>query len=51
MQLLGIGTALKILLVPEQLIAASLERSELVALFNTLTKFSSAIQVQLNPKP
>ena len=43
-QLLGIGTALKILLLPEQLIAASLERSELVALFNTLGKFSTAIQ-------
>jgi hypothetical protein len=27
MQLLGIGTALKILLLPEQLIAASLKRS------------------------
>ena len=43
-QLLGIGTALKILLLPEQLISASIERSELVALFNTLSKFSSAIQ-------
>eukprot|EP00961_Rhodomonas_salina_P218772 2957235-Rhodomonas_salina.1 len=38
------GTALKILLLPEQLIAASLTRPELVALFNTLHKFSNAIQ-------
>ena len=42
-QLLGIGTALKILLLPVTHISASLERSELVALFNTLAKFSSAI--------
>lgn len=43
LQLLGLGTALKILLVPEQLIATSLPREELVALFNTLGKFSQAI--------
>jgi ERO1-like protein alpha len=43
LQLLGIGTALKILLVPEQLIATSLAREELVALFNTIGKFSRSI--------
>ena len=43
-QLLGVGTALKILLLPEQLIASSLTRPELVALFNTVAKFSNAIQ-------
>eukprot|EP00960_Hanusia_phi_P039611 753953-Hanusia_phi.AAC.11 len=43
LQLLGLGTALKILLIPEQLISTSLSRPELVALFNTLYKFSHAI--------
>uniref|UniRef100_A0A7S4NRM3 Cytochrome b5 heme-binding domain-containing protein n=1 Tax=Guillardia theta TaxID=55529 RepID=A0A7S4NRM3_GUITH len=43
-QLLGLGTALKVLLLPEQLIMASLERAEIVALFNTLSKFSTAIR-------
>uniref|UniRef100_A0A7S4L0X3 Cytochrome b5 heme-binding domain-containing protein n=1 Tax=Guillardia theta TaxID=55529 RepID=A0A7S4L0X3_GUITH len=43
LQLLGLGTALKILLIPEQLISTSLSRPELVALFNTLHKFSHAI--------
>eukprot|EP00976_Prorocentrum_cordatum_P002501 48558-Prorocentrum_minimum.AAC.1 len=43
LQLLGIGTALKILLVPEPQIATSLAREELVALLNTLGKFSHAI--------
>ncbi|KAJ1475357.1 endoplasmic reticulum oxidoreductin 1, partial [Baffinella frigidus] len=43
-QLLGLGTALKILLLPEQLILPSLDRSEIVALFNTLAKFSRAIR-------
>merc|ERR1719399_217992 len=43
LSMLGIGTALKVLLLPENLIAGSLNRSEVVALFNTLAKFSHAI--------
>jgi hypothetical protein len=44
MQLMGIGTALKILLLPEaDLKATSLKREEVVALFNTLFKLSHAI--------
>jgi hypothetical protein len=43
-QLLGLGAALKILLLPEQLILPSLDRNEIVALFNTLGKFSHAIR-------
>ena len=45
LELLGIGTALKILLLPEQLISSSLTRNDLVALFNTVAKFSHAIKV------
>ena len=45
LELLGIGTALKILLLPEQLISSSLTRNDLVALFNTIAKFSHAIKV------
>jgi len=41
LQLLGVGTALKLLLLPEELI--SVTRQESVALFNTLAKFSDAI--------
>lgn len=44
MQLLGLGTALKILLTPEELVAHSLSRAELVALFNTLHKFAHSIR-------
>ncbi|KAJ1475380.1 endoplasmic reticulum oxidoreductin 1 [Baffinella frigidus] len=44
LQLLGLGTALKILLLPEQLLSTSLSRAELVAFFNTLQKFSAAIR-------
>ncbi len=44
LQLLGLGTALKILLLPEQLISTSLSRSEIVALFQTLYKFSGSIK-------
>ena len=43
-QLLGMGTALKMLLLPEALIASSVTRAELVALFNTLHKFGKAIR-------
>jgi ERO1-like protein alpha len=45
LELLGIGTALKILLLPEQLISSSLTRNDLVALFNTVAKFSHAIKL------
>jgi len=38
------GTALKMLLLPEALIASSVTRAELVALFNTLHKFGKAIR-------
>lgn len=44
LKLLGLGTALKILLLPEQLISTSLSRSEIVALFNTLHSFSGSIK-------
>ena len=43
LQLLGLGTALKILLLPSHLLPASLTSNELVALFNTLDSFSKAI--------
>ena len=43
LSMLGIGTALKVLLLPDDLVAGSLNRSEVVALFNTLAKFSHAI--------
>lgn len=44
LQLAGIGTALKILMLPPQLITPQvLQREELVAFVNTLAKFSSAI--------
>eukprot|EP01125_Pyxidicula_operculata_P001058 TRINITY_DN1093_c2_g1_i1.p1 TRINITY_DN1093_c2_g1~~TRINITY_DN1093_c2_g1_i1.p1 ORF type:complete len:1151 (-),score=306.48 TRINITY_DN1093_c2_g1_i1:55-3507(-) len=43
LQLLGIGTALKILLIPEQLIPTALSREEVVSFFNTLSKFSDAL--------
>jgi ERO1-like protein alpha len=41
LQLLGVGTALKLLLLPQEMI--SVTRQEAVALFNTLAKFSDAI--------
>ena len=44
LQLLGLGTALKILLLPEQLISTSLSRNEIVAIFQALHKFSGAIK-------
>mmetsp|Transcript_3690 Transcript_3690/g.11574 ORF Transcript_3690/g.11574 Transcript_3690/m.11574 type:complete len:1144 (-) Transcript_3690:85-3516(-) len=42
--LLGVGTALKILLLPERLIPQTLTREEVVALINTAGKFSQAIE-------
>ena len=42
--LAGVGTALKILLLPDSLLATAFHRSEVVAFFNTLHKFSSAIE-------
>ena len=43
LQLLGLGTALKVLLLPEDMHAAALSRAEIVALVNTVAKFSRAI--------
>jgi hypothetical protein len=43
LQLLGLGTALKVLLLPEHLHGEALTRSEVVALVNTVSKFSHAI--------
>jgi len=41
--MLGFGAALKMLLLPPELLATAFSREEIVALFNTLAKFSSAI--------
>ena len=41
--LLGIGTALKILLLPSEVLATSVSRDEIVALFNTLAALSESI--------
>ena len=43
MQLLGMGTALKVLLLPDEMVGAALSRDEVVALINTVGKFSHAI--------
>lgn len=43
LQLLGMGAALKILLLPENKIGDALTREEIVALVNTVGKFSHAI--------
>jgi len=45
MQLLGIGTAIKILLVPEDMIRDRITREEVVALFNTIEKFSESMKI------
>ncbi|GBG31049.1 Succinate dehydrogenase ubiquinone flavoprotein subunit 1, mitochondrial [Hondaea fermentalgiana] len=50
LQLLGIGTAMKMLLLPEHLIKENLSREEVVALFNTMAKFSEAIEIHQNMK-
>lgn len=50
LQLLGMGTALKMLLLPENLIKENLSREEVVALFNTIAKFSEAIDIHENMK-
>eukprot|EP00466_Bigelowiella_natans_P018075 jgi/Bigna1/138510/aug1.45_g13218 len=44
LSLLGLGTALKTLLLPAPLLKEGLRREEVVALINTLGKFSKAIQ-------
>lgn len=41
--LLGVGTALKILLLPESMLEGALNREEIVALINTIGKLSQAI--------
>ena len=38
--LLGVGTALKVLLLPEEMVGSALSREEVVALFNTVGKLS-----------
>lgn len=43
MQIMGLGTALTILLLPEHLIKQALVREEIVAFINTIGKFSDAI--------
>ena len=45
LQLLGIGTAIKLLLVPENMIRDSLTREEVVALFNTVEKLSESLDI------
>jgi len=45
MQILGIGTALKILMAENKQIIERLQRNELIALINTLFKFSESIQI------
>lgn len=44
LQLLGLGTALKVLLLPEEMLESSLNKQEVVALINTIAKFSHAIR-------
>jgi hypothetical protein len=44
MAMLGYGTALKILFLPEDIIALSLSRNEIVAFLNTIAKMSEAIR-------
>ena len=44
LQLLGLGTALKVLLLPEEHLESTLNRQEVVALINTIAKFSHAIR-------
>ena len=44
LQLLGLGSALKVLLLPEDLLESSLNKQEVVALVNTIAKFSHAIR-------
>jgi hypothetical protein len=43
LSLLGLGTALKILLLPAHVLQASLTSNELVAFFNTLASFSQVL--------
>ena len=45
LHILGIGAALKILLLPEDKLHVSISREEVVAFFNTLSKFRESIQV------
>jgi hypothetical protein len=44
LQFLGLATALKILLVPENVVPDSISRSEIVAIINTLYLLSSSIK-------
>ncbi len=47
--MLGYGAALKMLLLPLELLPTSISRDEIVALINTLAKFSSAIHHVRSP--
>ena len=42
--MLGYGTALKMLLLPPELLPTAFSRDDIVALFNTLSSFSSALE-------
>ncbi|KAL7457241.1 hypothetical protein ACHAWC_008781 [Mediolabrus comicus] len=44
MAMLGYGTALKILFLPEDILAMSLSRNEIVAFFNTIAKMSESVR-------
>lgn len=44
MAMLGYGTALKILFLPEDMLATSLSRNEIVAFFNTIAKMSESVR-------
>jgi len=44
MAMLGYGTALKILFLPENRLSSSLERNEIVAFINTIAKFSESMR-------
>ena len=44
MAMLGYGTALKILFLPEEMLSTSLSRNEIVAFFNTIYKMSESVR-------
>jgi len=44
MAMLGYGTALKILFLPDDMLATSLSRNEIVAFFNTIAKMSESVR-------
>jgi ERO1-like protein alpha len=42
--MMGIGAALKILLLPEDMLKRNINKEEVIAFFNTLGKFSESIE-------